>query len=104
MSAIGTFVATFPFYGGMSPERIRRALRPEVHGLADRQGVVLTSELVFRLDRTRHAAFVVVEAEAFSTRSAAEVREHAQVMAYEHEHAHPGLSAWISRRLRGVRA
>lgn len=104
MSVIGTFVATFPFYGGMSTQRIRRALRPDVYAIADGQGVVITSELQFRLDRTRAGQFVVVQAEAFSTRPVGEVRKHAEVMAYEHEVAHPPMAAWIGRQLRAVRA
>lgn len=104
MSVIGTFVATFPFHGGMSSQRIRRALRPDVYAIADRQGVVITSELQFRLDRTGAGQFIVVQAEGFSTRPVAEVRKHAELMAYEHEVAHPAMSSWIGRQLRAVRS
>lgn len=104
MSVIGTFVATFPFHGGMSSQRIRRALRPDVYAIADGQGVVITGELQFRLDRTRAGQFIVVQAEGFSTRPVAEVRKHAEVMAYEHEVAHPVMSSWIGRQLRAVRS
>lgn len=104
MSVIGTFVATFPFHGGMSSQRIRRALRPDVYAIADRQGVVITSELQFRLDRTGAGQLIVVQAEAFSTRPVAEVRKRAELMAYEHEVAHPAMSSWIGRQLRAVRS
>lgn len=104
MSVTGRFVATFPFHGGMSAARMRRKLRPEVMAMADQQGVVLSSELRFRLDRTGAGKFVLVEAEAFSTREDREVCEHAELMAYEHEVAHPALSRWIGRHLRAVRA
>ncbi|MGO2311670.1 MAG: hypothetical protein ACTH6A_06570 [Brachybacterium tyrofermentans] len=104
MNVIGTFVATFPLHGGMSPQRIRRATRPDVYAIAERQGVVITAELQYRLDRTRTGQLVVVQAEAFSTRPVAEVRKHAEVMAYEHEVAHPAMAGWIGRHLRAVRS
>lgn len=103
MSTTGTFVATFPYLGGWSAERIRRAVRPELHALATAQGVVLTGEPTFRMDRTARGAMVVVQAEAMSTRPVAEVRAHAEHMAYEHELVHPDLARHITSRLRSLR-
>jgi len=103
MSVSGTFVATFPFYGGWSPARIVRAVRPEVHAMAAAQGVEITGDPIVRLHRTPRGALVVVRAAATSTRPPAEVRAHAEHMAYEHELIHPHLAREITEQLEALR-
>lgn len=99
-TATDLFIATFPYYGGLTPQRLHRILRPEVAALAAAQGVeLLAGDPVVRVDRTGAGAFVVVAHPAESSRPAGEVRERAAVMASEHEQAHPALARWISKHL-----
>lgn len=101
----GLFIATFPYYGGLSPQRLRRILRAEVAALAEAQGVdLLPGDPVVRVDRTGAGAFVVVRHPGVSARPLAEVRRRAGQMAYEHEQAHPSLARWINEHLKGVAA
>lgn len=100
ITARGQFVATFPFYGGMSRERLRRHVRWPFLELAQLQGVeLLSGEPVIRIDRTGAGDFVVVSQAAVSRLPAAEVQRRAAEMAYEHEQAHPLLAKWITKHL-----
>ena len=96
----GLFVATFPYDGGFSQERLARALRPEVARLAAAQAVrLLPGDIRVRFDRTGAGTFVVAAIPAVSDRPAAEVRSRAAEFAYEHEQAHPELARWVSKHL-----
>lgn len=97
---VDLFVATFPYGGGFSRQRLARALRPEVARLAEAQGVrLLDEELQLRIDRTVAGKFVVVAMRAESERPAGEVRARAAEFAYEHERAHPRLARWVSKHI-----
>lgn len=101
----GLFVATFPYFGGISPQRLRRILRMEVAALAEAQGVrLLPGELVVRTDRTGAGVFVSVAIDAESVRPLAEVQQRAAELAWRHEQAHPQLARAISRTIEEVAA
>lgn len=94
----GLFVATFPYYGGLTPQRLRRILRMEIATLAEAQGVrLLSGELRVRIDRTGAGVFVSVAIAAESVRPLAEVQRCAAELAWRHEQAHPQL-AWVLDR------
>ena len=100
ITARGQFVATFPFYGGMSRERLKRHVRWPFLELAEQAGVeLLPGDPQIRIDRTGAGEFVVVSHAAVSRRSAAEVRRRAAEMAYQREQAHPLISKWITKHL-----
>ncbi|WP_140398437.1 hypothetical protein [Brachybacterium massiliense] len=89
----GLFVATFPYYGGLSPQRLRRILRTEVAALAEGQGVrVLAGDLVVRIDRTGAGVFVAVAVPAETLAPLVEVNQRAAELAWRHEQAHPLLA------------
>lgn len=101
----GLFVANFPYYGGLSPERLRRILRMEVAALAEAQGVrLLSGELAVRIDRTGAGVFVSVAIDAESDRSLAEVQQRAAELAWRHEVAHPQLARALNDSLEEVAA
>lgn len=101
----GLFVATFPYFGGISPQRLRRILRMEVAALAEAQGVrLLSGELVVRIDRTGAGVFVSVAIGAESVRPLAEVWQRAAELAWRHEQAHPQLARALSRTIEEVAA
>lgn len=100
ITARGLFVATFPYFGGLTRQRLARHVRWPFVELAQQQGVeLLPGDPTVRIDRTGAGEFVVVSQAAVSRRPAAEVRRRAQEMAWEHEQAHPRLSEWITRQL-----
>lgn len=93
----GLFVATFPYYGGLSPQRLRRILRSEVAALAAEQGVrVLAGDLRVRVDRTGAGEFVAVAVPAETSIARTEVDQRAAEFAWRHEHAHPQLAAALT--------
>lgn len=101
----GLFVATFPYFGGLSPQRLRRILRMEVAALAEAQGVrLLSGELVVRIDRTGAGAFVSVAVDGQSERSLREVQQRAAELAWRHEQAHPQLAQALTGSLEEVAA
>lgn len=89
----GLFVATFPYYGGLSPQRLQRILRTEVAALAEGQGVrVLAGDLLVRIDRTGAGVFVAVAVPAETLAPLVEVNQRAAELAWRHEQAHPLLA------------
>lgn len=99
----GVFVATFPYFGGLSRQRLGRHVRWPFLELAEQHGVELEpGDPVIRVDRTGAGTFVVVSQPARSARPVAEVRRRAAEMAYEHEQAHPLLAKWITKHLQEV--
>lgn len=100
VTARGRFVATFPYYGGLTRERLARHVRWPFLELAEAEGVeLLPGDPTVRIDRTGAGDFVVVSQAAVSRRPVAEVRRRAAEMAYEHEQAHPLLTKWITKHL-----
>lgn len=103
VTARGRFVATFPYYGGLTRERLARHVRWPFLELAEAEGVeLLPGDPTVRIDRTGAGDFVVVSQAAVSRRPVAEVRRRAAEMAYEHEQAHPLLAKWITKHLQEV--
>lgn len=101
----GLFVATFPYYGGLSPERLRRILRMEIAALAAAQGVhLLAGDLAVRIDRTGAGVFVSAAIAAESDRPLAEVEQRAAEMTWAHEQAHPQLARALTKTLEEVAA
>lgn len=101
----GLFVATFPYFGGLSPQRLRRILRMEVAALAEAQGVrLLSGEMVVRIDRTGAGAFVSVAVDGQSERPLREVQQRAAELAWRHEQAHPQLARALTGSLEEVAA
>lgn len=100
----GQFIVTFPYYGGWSKQRLRRAAHPHFAALAEHAGVTLTEDPSFRLDFTHTGVFLVVEAPATTDRQAAAVHQDAQQWAYQHQAACPHLSAWADQHLQEVAA
>jgi hypothetical protein len=100
ITARGQFVATFPYYGGLTRQRLARHVRWPFLELALREGVeLLPGDPTVRVDRTGAGEFVVVSQAAVSREPLVEVRHRAQEMAYEHEQAHPLLAKWITKHL-----
>lgn len=105
VTATGLFVATFPYYGGLTPQRLRRILRMEVAALAEAQGVRLMSgDPRVRFDRTGAGVFVSVAIAAESTAPPDEVQRRAGELAWRHEQAHPQLARALTRTLEEVAA
>lgn len=101
----GLFVATFPYYGGLSPQHLRRVLRMKVAALAEEQGArLLVGDLRVRMDRTGAGYFVSVAVPAESSAPMHEVQRRAAELAWRHEQAHPRLARSITRSLEGVAA
>lgn len=101
----GLFVATFPYYGGLSRQRLLRILRMEVAALAEAQGVrLLSGDLLVRIDRTGAGVFVSVAIAGESVRPLVEVRQRAAELAWRHEQAHPQLARVLTRSIEEVAA
>lgn len=96
----GLFVAIFPYYGGLTPQRLRRILRMEIAALAEAQSVrLLSGDLRVRTDRTGAGVFVSVAVPAEASAAAVEVQRLATELAWRHEQAHPQLARALSRSL-----
>lgn len=100
VTARGQFVATFPFHGGMSKQRVRRHVVWPFFELAQQQGVqLLPGDPLVRIMRTSAGVFVRVEQPAVSRRPADEVRTRAAEFAGRHEQVDPSLAAWVTEQL-----
>lgn len=101
----GQFIATFPYYGGWSKKRIRRAGALHARQLATEQGIELTGPLSLRLDPTPAGGWLlIVQGPATITGTPQEVTTTAQHFAYAHDTIAPHLSAWADQHTREAAA
>lgn len=101
---VGEFVASFPFYGGMSGARARRIALEQMIEMVREQDITVTGNFIYQFERGPGGAFLTVRAPAESSRSTAEITASAVHMAEQREQAHPALARWITQHLEGVAA